>query len=1213
MADDFLTALQSEADRRKEEDTTDPFLSALESEKARRETDEITATPSTNEVDAFYQEQRDAGFNPTKEDFLAAGFTDQQINDFDARVAAERGGPSLAVMAQASDESLYAAAPSTDMYEGYRMGRPSDTVEDEGEVTAYAIYNSYKNSPRTEQNAVGEYIYNDPATGERRRLLRPEPKRLKAATEGTFLSIEDMPAGTSLETLAREGLRDSITEAVELGAAIGDITVEKVFDVDPGLTEWVQENTATTSAGMSESDALIKEGLALTVGFFGGGAIAKGVTKIGGRTITSLADRASLQTVLKEVSPTTNRLLQLDPEKLAFELGGAAGTAAVLDSDTEALLFGENGLIGKDALEVMGVKVTDDAAQQVLAARTNLLADALIGAGIVEGGLRAGGKLLNFMNDVSLSQIVTRVTGGMDGAKQRAVKNVLDELSSIEASSTGEDFLAARERLVSLIQENAEVILSDAPSGVNSEVILDVFSSLEADGAVTPRTLTKLRGMRTGAATAGGGDALVEAMDRPARAVEDALTTKADESFSAGNNPERVADTVVAQQAVREQNALNEVVTLESAIRDNDVQAIRNVLGNERFGPIVERVMNTSPSQITAMADDVLVRLAQGAVDEVTALNATKNGLFEAIPSGVEFDYAGFADAVASATRDANAFDDTGRSLLSTRLISTIKQGFEEAGGIDIKDLDSLSVDDLADLSGMMQAAGVDLKVLYNSIRPRVSDLAEEAFTKGHGEVGRKLASIRSAIDEQVEWVAENADPEAAQAAQAAMDFYKTDFAPLVRQGKNKELDQSMQRNRLDPLDLQDETKATVQSTLTEGTRNNVNQLLDLLGGDASAVSNVDVEEYITANIFEKLYQTVRQGGLEGLDDAQVSSLIQQYGTQLRALGDDSMLASQLDDFTQRILAARGSKGQLEAALEEAQTTLDSIKDDAFARLIQPFLNKNSDDLMATANPEGTLRSFVRGADAPDRVKTLLSETNDNPIIREGLQNAYFKELRDGLMSTTETVSGARTFKPTEVKKLLEDNGKLTAVGQELFKGDESTSRLVDSIIQLADRGAAGRGARIIPGMSGTAEVQAYQGAVNRLIYATVGPLSRPGTQLRAIANLAADKADITGVFDQAMSLVTADATEFARIAEQVLRKERTVGLAGIRVDREVADDMFRLAVRAGLYTQADSDREEFYTNWEKAMEGEKIARDTLEGTRDTLYRNMFQLFGEPE
>lgn len=1212
MADDFLTALQEEADRRKSQDTPDPFLAALEGEKGLRQ-NEVNTTQDLEEVESFYAEQRDAGFNPVEEDFLAAGFTESQVNAFNEKIATEQGRVSPAVIAASSDESLYPMAPSADMYDGYRMGRPSDTVDDEGEITAYALYNSFKDSPYTEQNAIGEYIYNDPATGKRRRLLPPEERRLKAATEGTFLSIEDMPAGTSLETLAREGLRDSFTEVAELGAAIGDITVEKVFDVDPGLTEWVQENTATTSTGMSETDAFLKEGLALTVGFFGGGALAKGVTKIGGRAITSLADKTALRPALEASSKLSNKIIQFDPQKLAFEIGGAAGTAAVLDSETETLLFGENGLLGTDALEILGVKVTDDAAQQVLAARTNLLADALIGAGIVEGGLRTGGKLLKFMNDVSLSQIITRVSGGMDGAKQRAVKNVLDELSSIEASSTGEDFLVARERLVKLIQENSEIILKDDTSSVNSEVILDVFSSLEAEGAVTPRTLTKLRGMRTGAATAGGGDALVDAMDRPARAVEDVLTTKADESFSAGNNPERVADTVVAQQAVREQNALNQVVTLEAAIRDNDVQAIRNVLGNERFGPIVERVMNTSPSQITAMADDVLVRLAQGAVDEVTALNATKNGLFEAIPSGVEFDYAGFADAVASATRDANAFDDTGRSLLSTRLISTIKQGFEEAGGIDIKDLDSLSVDDLADLSGMMQAAGVDLKVLYNSIRPRVSDLAEEAFTKGHGEVGRKLASIRSAIDEQVEWVAENADPEAAQAAQAAMDFYKTDFAPLVRQGKNKELDQSMQRNRLDPLDLQDETKATVQSTLTEGTRNNVNQLLDLLGGDASAVSNVDVEEYITANIFEKLYQTVRQGGLEGLDDAQVSSLIQQYGTQLRALGDDSMLASQLDDFTQRILAARGSKGQLEAALEEAQTTLDGIKDDAFARLIQPFLNKNSDDLMATANPEAQLLAFVRGTNGPDQVRTLLAETGDNPIIREGLQNAYFKELRNSLMGATETVSGARVFKPTEVRRLLQDEGKLTAVGQELFKGDESTARLVDSVIQLADRGAAGRGARIIPGMSGTAEVQAYQGAVNRLIYATVGPLNRTGTQLRAIANLAADKADITGVFDQAMSLVTADATEFARIAEQVLRKERTVGLAGIRVDREVADDMFRLAVRAGLYTQADEDRDEFYTNWEKAMEGEKFARDALESTRNTMYDSMFNLFGKPE
>lgn len=1232
MADDFLTALQYEADLRNNPATSDPFLAGLEREKDRRQS-EVSTTQDLEEVESFYAEQRKSGFNPVEEDFLAAGFTEQQVNALDEKIAAERGGVSPAVISASSDEAVYPMAPSTDMYDGYRMGSPSDTVDGEGEITAYAVYNSYRESPNTEQNTLGEYIYNDPATGQRRRLLPPEPKRLKALTEGTVLSIEDMPAGVSLERMAIEGVRDSVRETAELGAAIGDITAEKVLGADPGLTEWIQENTATTSTGFSESDALIKEGLALTIGFFGGGAIAKGVTKIGGRAITSLADKASLQTVLKEISPTTNRIMQFDPQKLAFEIGGAAGTAAVLDSETETLLFGENGLLGTDALEILGVKVTDDAAQQVLAARTNLLADALIGAGIVEGGLRTGGKLLNFMNDVSLAQIITRVSGGMDGAKQRAVKNILDELSSIEASSTGEDFLVARERLVKLIQENSEIILSDAPSGVEPNIILDVFSSLEADGVVTPRTLTKLRGMRTGAATAGGGDALVDAMDRPARAVDEVLRVRADESFSAGNNPERVADTIVAQQAVREQNALNEVVTLEAAIRDNDVQAIRNILQDGRFGPVVERVMNTSPSQITAMSEDALVRVARGAVDEINALNAKKNKLFSEIPEGVPFDYASFGAVLKDVTSNRNPMDTSGNDVLGNKLVRRLVSAFKDTTGKTSK---KLSFDDGMNLTvevieknpnafqEKLLKSGADFKTLHNQVRPEISNLIEEAYRNGDKGAAQQLIKIRRFIDEQIEWVANNtSNPEASKSAKVAMDFYKNDFVPLLRDDPLESLDSTVTANtRVDakgnvtetkPTRIFNESTGTVSNILDGGTRADVTQLLNLLGRDATEVSSQDIEEYITANIFENLYQTVRQGGLEGLDDAAVSSLIQQYGTQLRALGDDSVLASQLDDFTQRILAARGSKGQLGAELEQAQTLLDGIKDDAFANMISPFLNKNSDDLIATSNPEAQLRNFIRGVNGPDNVATLLSQTNDNPVIREGLQNAYFKELRNSLMGATETVSGARVFKPTEVRKLLQDEGKLTAVGQELFKGDESTARLVDSIIQLADRGAAGRGARIIPGMSGTAEVQAYQGAVNRLIYATVGPLNRTGTQLRAIANLAADKADITGVFDQAMSLVTADATEFARIAEQVLRKERTVGLAGIRVDREVADDMFRLAVRAGLYTQADEDRDEFYTNWEKAMDGEKLARDALESTRNTIYDSMFQLFGEPE
>jgi hypothetical protein len=140
--------------------------------------------------------------------------------------------------------------------------------------------------------------------------------------------------------------------------------------------------------------------------------------------------------------------------------------------------------------------------------------------------------------------------------------------------------------------------------------------------------------------------------------------------------------------------------------------------------------------------------------------------------------------------------------------------------------------------------------------------------------------------------------------------------------------------------------------------------------------------------------------------------------------------------------------------------------------------------------------------------------------------------------------------------------------------------------------------------MSGTAELQQYQGAVNRLIYMTVGPLTRGGTQIRAAANFVAEKVDMVGLFNNAAQLVASNASEFADIAEELVRRENTVGLGRMRLDKDLADRLFVLGVRAGIYAQPDVDQREYQSFWEDpvnwAIDAEKSLTEAARSLTNT-------------
>jgi hypothetical protein len=515
--------------------------------------------------------------------------------------------------------------------------------------------------------------------------------------------------------------------------------------------------------------------------------------------------------------------------------------------------------------------------------------------------------------------------------------------------------------------------------------------------------------------------------------------------------------------------------------------------------------------------------------------------------------------------------------------------------------------------------------MLYNKIRPQISQLSDEAFSNGQREIGLRLADLRRAIDDQVEWVATNSSGEAAEAASTAMDYYKSTVVPLLRDDPLEVVDETIRQNTrrvtlptgeqtfeaTNPNRLANTVEDNVRQVIQEGSGRDVEALQTLLSRQGSSITPEEIETFIVSDVFERLYSQIRATGLENLNQQTISDLVQAYGVQLRGLSKDSPLAGQLDTFADRLRMMEGNKAALQSSLDDATKILDDMRNDAVSRIVSRFVSGASDDLVASADPAGRLRAFVSSNTAADDITALLAATDNNPVVIEGLTAAYYESLRSRILGAAETISGARVFNPSRVRAELEQTTGLSGAGQVLGTQDPRVTAITNSLLELAGV-TRGQNSRAFPAMSGTAELQQYQGAVNRLIYVTVGPLNRLGTQIRAFSNLVAEKSDIVGTFDNAMQAVTANSREFADIAELILRRQNTVGIGPIRMDRELADQVFTLGVRSGLYAQTDVAREEFNSFWEDAANWEIDARQALQetegGVRATIDRGVGRL-----
>ena len=141
-------------------------------------------------------------------------------------------------------------------------------------------------------------------------------------------------------------------------------------------------------------------------------------------------------------------------------------------------------------------------------------------------------------------------------------------------------------------------------------------------------------------------------------------------------------------------------------------------------------------------------------------------------------------------------------------------------------------------------------------MRPQISKLINEAYQGGQSGVAEKLRLIKSAIDEQVEWIADNGGEEAAAAATQAQQYYQ-EYSKVWRDGGRVtefgDMYDSVFQRKMGEAGFREQSSDLLTDVLSGRNPDaviNMKTAIDRVGGDSNAIA-----EYIVSDVINDLRQ----------------------------------------------------------------------------------------------------------------------------------------------------------------------------------------------------------------------------------------------------------------------------------------------------------------------------------------------------------------------
>ena len=1016
-------------------------------------------------------------------------------------------------------------AISTQMYEGMSFEE------------ANQYYNDLLQNPNVAPPVagVGFAIFTDPNTGKKEYIPRPQPNMLKAAGEAILETVaapfsEEASLKGAAETFLNPDAKVSGIDKVGMGFAesagaiveAGAAGAEKL-GVE-GALEAVDPLVVNVDTGDSIGDAIITDAIpAVTLAFTGGGAAQQVLTNF----------------------PKAIR-------GLGVLLSAEAGASSTVSTDEGTLFLGDETTAAFPILK--GVDLGSSEADAILEQRLNTLAEGMFLNSAIVGVVGTGIEVTKLASKFTILPLLTE--GSTSAIERRVYEEITENLAGIDASTTPEQIAKIRNKIAETIEKNKEIIIPRiADLAEDDKVKIDTLSAL-LRGATDPTERARIGSTLTGFLQKGGATAprTIVASEAPQAALEKQIQDYLTKVAGDAAGDQTAAITRAADELAEEGRTVVSAADTgaTSAVADFDAAAQRvvddiNSADVELSGQL-SKLEDITGTDIVVGQTTSFNQVRDGLVNSVTTMTNRKNELYNAIPEGTEFDYQGFANSVSKAVEEINLLDTSGSRTSGIDLINTIRsvlkpktvveEGARPPFGIQIP---TTTTTDVGDLASELLEGGVDFRTLYNQVRPEISDLISQAYKRGDDMVAKRLIQVKKAIDEQVEWVADNGDEVAAEAAKDAFDYYSKQFAPVWRDGG------SMQQfaDIYDPVMV----RGTGQAGFKEQSRDLVTGILS--GNNADAVMNMKtalsqvsdpkpIADYMIADVINGFASAVRKDGLNAESLAGMSDRLRQYAVSLNEAFPDR--AAQINRLIASVENAAGNKAQVELALKEAEDiaaqTRKDVKKSELGKFLSSIYGREFD---TTLNPEAAFGRIFREAEGLGTVQDILARVNELPqvradVVRDGLETAYLRYLRGSIKSTKVQSGGAAAQKGAAVDKALEEADNVLAIGREIFSTRPEIMESIETLLESARLIEKQKQAQAVQGMSPTIFNREAVTATNRLIMTFIGPLTRTGARIRSLAGAAFDKLDSAKKATRIMDNIFADPDYFLELSRRYNR-----------------------------------------------------------------------------
>ena len=1087
----------------------------------------------------------------TDEELKQLGF---QVEDEDAADLAAKLGMPIEDEDAPEAAPVEPAAPAGPRYDSTMYNTPDGgqmPFEQGMQTYAEALKDPNVTKPI---GGLGYAVSTDPETGETKMVPPPSQSSFRPL-RGIMSLFQNGPEQAWKDTfeprttvgimdLIAMGAAETAGDMATFGAAVGD----KLFGTN--ATGAVDSAMPNVDTGQDLTDSLIADGVpALLTG-----------------TLSALGVKSALAGTSKAVSTAPKLVKTVVDAVKAFGItvAGEVGAAATVGTDEGTIFLGENAALPLGR----GLDLGDEASDKVLEQRFNTMVEGMFLASTLLGGAATAKGIAGFSAKAVLTPLTT-VVSGPASMERRMYEDIMSNLVAITDASTPEQIDTVRREIARVVQANKDIsipmlndIAADPPT-----LTYDTVSALLRGLEDNPEMSARATGLRAGMMNRGPVSASINAaLQRPKARMEADIneylkSVGGDTTDDQTKTMLGAADEFANQGKEFVETAGAAVGKAEQDFDKASLKLLEDYKTDVEFGQKIIDLERRTGTEIVQPGQDSLENVKLKLEDAYVTMKDQNSINFAAV-SGGEVD----VETLLLPLDDILDIESISKAGVAVKSNSPLRTLLNISKRREVPDIDTAG-------NPVLDAAGnptfrretddervvrvnktlvdnqIDFGFFFRQIRPELSQVADNLFTAGTPAAGRQVRDLVQYIDGPLLDSVRASDPTVADSADAALKYYKEEFAPIWRGGKLGEfanlVDGTIGRTDGTDLVAQVTGKRFGENAYQEGRTSLVTGIMqsgnpDQVKSLSEAISTIDQPDDIMDYMLFKAFENVDPAS----DPAVLVGQLKNYSASMRKAFPAK--ADSLDAFIGRVEGSYANKENAAALVTEMAAKAREAKDQVLRSELSNFIQQNPfvDDVKftgweTTSDPYEAFKSiFGNRAEGTAITIRLMDAANQLPTGRreavvEGIETAYMKYLNDRIFAATPESGGVAAIKIGPVSKALEGLSNDIEVGRAIFADQPAKMQTLEMLMDAANFVDKNKRATPNASMSPTVFNKEATEAVSRGIAITLGPLNRLATRVRSASGMIIDKMDSTNKAQLMLGRLFADPDYFMELARR--------------------------------------------------------------------------------